>query len=137
MFIWKVMKYFPQTNSEWSEAVISVASFSNFDNLLVKFYFNSGGGNNLYIDDIDIQGSIGTSQEPVNSSIDIFPNPVTDQLFIEGIYERLEIYNIFGELILSGDAKTKLDLSNINNGIYLINIYSGDRSLTKKVTITR
>ena len=134
--LWPSNPFYP-TSQDWDSRTVDLSSYDGESEVSVAFRGIFGGGNNLYIDDIDIQGSIGTSQEPVNSSIDIFPNPVTDQLFIEGIYERLEIYNIFGELILSGDAKTKLDLSNINNGIYLINIYSGDRSLTKKVTITR
>jgi Secretion system C-terminal sorting domain len=65
-------------------------------------------------------------------SIRFYPNPVGDMLYIEnlGSIEKIEIYNIVGEKMLSlPDTRTRkisLNTSNLKTGVYLIKFYGHD-----------
>ena len=64
------------------------------------------------------------------SNIKIFPNPVTNELIIkyqENTNARAEIYSLLGQKLYSlvlKEENTKIDLSNFQNGIYLVSIIS-------------
>jgi hypothetical protein len=79
--------------------------------------------------------SIVTSiPQKVNTSFNVFPNPVSDKLIIEGDYlNAIEIRNLAGQLIdlvLTGEKKyIELDVSSYDTGIYII---TGDRGLSYK-----
>lgn len=74
-----------------------------------------------------------------NHSFKVYPNPVSDQLFIQlstsGSY-NLEVINVLGQLVLTKKdhaSSTTLDVSNLKNGIYFLNIhYSNESSQTIK-----
>lgn len=53
----------------------------------------------------------------------IYPNPVNNYIYIEGIYglKTTTIYNNLGKLILTS-SEAKIDVSNLSNGIYLLKI---------------
>ena len=62
------------------------------------------------------------------SKITLFPNPVTDVLFIGSEYklnfESVNIYNVYGQLVKSCstciDSKTGIDLSELKPGVYFM-----------------
>ena len=47
-------EFIPNDISLWTDNVVDLASYANTSNLLVKFEFTSGLGNDIYIDDIRI-----------------------------------------------------------------------------------
>lgn len=67
-------------------------------------------------------------QNPGNSSnIKIYPNPVTDRLFIE--YESAEIsalkvFSINGKEVLSSTITPELNIENLNPGAYILCLYN-------------
>ncbi len=71
------------------------------------------------------------------SFINIYPNPVTDILFISSKKEyspvaaRLTIYNIIGEAVFQSNFEgfLKIDVSDFEKGIYLIQISSTENKL--------
>ena len=72
-----------------------------------------------------------------NTNLYIYPNPVKDILTITGAYNSLEIYDIYGKLILASDAKKTINVSTLASGIYLVNINSDNIIQTKKITVTK
>jgi len=59
----------------------------------------------------------------------IYPNPVQDYLNIEGLDEsiNIEIYDISGKIIKNKDLELdhhKIDVSDLNKGVYVLRIYS-------------
>ena len=50
----------PSTTSEWQEFTVILTSSYLTENLRLKFVFENDGGNNLYIDDINISGAFNT-----------------------------------------------------------------------------
>ena len=78
-----------------------------------------------------------TDVNETNSNLSVYPNPVKDVLTINGIYKSVEIYDIYGKLVLSSNAKQTIDVSSLADGIYSVNINTNNAITVKKITITK
>ncbi|WP_422105744.1 aryl-sulfate sulfotransferase [Winogradskyella sp.] len=67
-------------------------------------------------------------------STTIYPNPTKDVIHVESnsAIDSVEVYNILGRKVLVTQS-SKVDLSEQPSGVYLIKIYAGQNSLSKKV----
>jgi len=68
----------------------------------------------------------------------VYPNPASDYIKIASteVIDRLEVYSILGNSVISkSNSLDRIDVSTLNPGIYLLNIYSGSKKITKKVVI--
>ena len=76
--------------------------------------------------------------EELISSFNIYPNPVSDKLYIETqtqiLTQTIEIYDAFGrqQLIANGQQPTAIDVSNLNSGVYFIKIKTNEGVITKR-----
>ena len=99
-----------------------------------------GGGNNVYVDDIDIRQGSATAfnHQYKNSKFLIYPNPLKDRLNIDGDYLYLEIYDLAGRLVFT-TKKTDdiIYVTNIDNGTYMLNIYTKEECTVEKITINK
>lgn len=102
---------------------------------------------------ICIEGESGVSEEhcaeiitigieEFENSIKIFPNPAHSQIAVEGKnIQHINIYNVLGQLIETVDvtnAKTDLNVSSYQTGLYIFRIISeNDAVISKKVIISR
>jgi len=68
------------------------------------------------------------------SVVNLYPNPVKDVLFIEGLeFTSVEIYDVKSTLVYSGDNQ-KINLSKLNKGFYLVKINLKDHTyIIKKI----
>ena len=71
------------------------------------------------------------------SSLSVYPNPVKDILTINGMYSSVEIYDIYGKLVLSSDAKQTINVSSLSDGVYFININTNNVITVNKITIAK
>lgn len=57
------------------------------------------------------------------SSVFIYPNPVSNTLFIQGVEDEaiLEVYNLTGKSVIK-DKGTELDVTSLNQGTYILRI---------------
>lgn len=68
--------------------------------------------------------------------ISVFPNPVTDILFIESNtpFKEATIYTILGQEIMSSTIENnQLDVSSLSRGVYLIQMTTADGVFTQKL----
>ena len=78
-----------------------------------------------------------------DTSLKIYPNPASHVLRIEGLSRSkstIELYNALGICVLrekTHSEKTEIDVSRLNDGIYLIKVTSGNKTTTEKVEIKR
>ena len=78
-----------------------------------------------------------------DTSLKIYPNPASHVLWIEGLSRSkstIELYNALGICILREEThseKTEIDVSRLNDGVYLIKVTSGNKTTTEKVEIKR
>lgn len=78
-----------------------------------------------------------------DTSLKIYPNPASHVLRIEGLSRSkstIELYNALGICVLrekTHSEKTEIDVSRLNDGVYLIKVTSGNKTTTEKVEIKR
>ena len=107
---------------------------------------------NFGIDDFSFFGSvalttsIGKVRFDLNSNFTIYPVPSHDGvLFIENRnmldLSKIEVLDILGNVVLVSNAKNeskiKLNLSDMNNGTYIVKMYSGSSVSSKKITLIK
>ena len=77
------------------------------------------------------------SQESLllNQEISLYPNPVVNKLNIDSNLEiqKVEIYNLNGQLVKTFENIENGDISELNSGVYLVKIHSPENSITKKI----
>jgi len=75
-------------------------------------------------------------------ALNIYPNPANSNVWIktETSINRLEVFNITGIKVLAFDiydSSYNLDVSDLNNGIYIVRVYTNDGTAIQKLQITR
>lgn len=65
----------------------------------------------------------------------VSPNPTFGKVMItsKSRIEKIEVYNMLGNEIISSTNSNSIDLSLYQSGIYLLRIYAGDSVLTQKL----
>lgn len=66
----------------------------------------------------------------------LYPNPATHSLTItsQTVIDGVEIYDLTGKIIKrENKIFSDLDISNLKSGLYLVNIFSGNRKMVKKM----
>lgn len=105
--------------------------------LLVDMELDSAG--NVISADFLTNPQTSNVAELTENEISIFPIPATYQLNIEAEAENAtyKLYDISGKLYIQNAFRntTKIDLSKIGKGTYLLNITSEKGSVTKKVIV--
>ncbi len=102
--------------------------------------------NNLYIADQNnyrvrkVSGFTAAVSVPKIQEFIVYPNPSQGPVHISSqkLIRRIEVCNLMGQTILNilvNDFKSKVDLRNEPDGVYLINIYGAEGKGTKRVVI--
>jgi|JI8StandDraft_1071087.scaffolds.fasta_scaffold07714_2 hypothetical protein len=78
--------------------------------------------------------------ETLNQKLKVYPNPATQTLYLDFPGEEKILYRVFdicGREILKGDFfnSTSLDVSQFDNGMYLIHCSSGEGSSIKRIIV--
>ncbi len=138
---------FTPTSSQWSPITVSLASYVGQKNLVLVFRNRNHGGNNLYIDDININTLTGISITERNAQMVIYPSPSTGMFNIKvpedvtgkiqiNIYSNLGVL-VYSEKGINQNGLMRLNLNNVNSGIYSLNIISDKFSKTEKIIIQK
>jgi hypothetical protein len=107
-------------------------------NFAVKFAYAGGLSVTKYVSYVvGSSCSLGLETSPELFEF-YFPNPVNDYLNISSNVkiEKVEIYNLIGNLVLNTTADTdRIDVSNLSKGVYLLTVYSGTQKSVKKLIV--
>ena len=106
------------------------------------------GNSVLYFDNLSLDNLIttGISESTVKkTSFNLYPNPATDIVTLKLDKTNttdltLNIYNIMGELVLSevlNKNKQQINIGDLNNGIYMVEIKSKEWSEKQKLIIQK
>jgi hypothetical protein len=80
-------------------------------------------------------GSVGI-EDVVANQLQIFPNPVKDEIFIKSdlVIEKVEIYSLSGNLLLlENKFNEKISVCALPQGIYLLKVYTDKGVAVSKV----
>lgn len=82
----------------------------------------------------------GLNNVDVNSLSYVYPNPAKDQITFASSFnmERVEIFNMLGQKVYENKVNgiaTTVDVSNLNNGTYMVKIFTEAGLATKKIVV--
>lgn len=138
------------STTQWKQDNISLSSFVNDSNVRFMFRFVAGSGNNIFLDDININGP--TSMQELNNNVEgtvIYPNPVDQNSTIEfdllssGLVS-VKVLDVLGRDVIEvysgklnvGLQKLTLDRSRFpSSGIYLLQISTGESVSTTRFIV--
>lgn len=87
---------------------------------------------------IRIDASTNTA-DPANeaAAIRLFPNPVRDQLTIQGLlpHHHLRVLDVTGRTVYQGPATPSLDLSRLQSGLYFVEIFAGREPIARRKVV--
>ena len=70
------------------------------------------------------------------SAFNIYPNPVSDKLYIETLTQTLtvEIYDVYGrqQSMVNGQQPTVIDVKNLNSGVYFVKVVTSEGETVKR-----
>lgn len=102
-------------------------------NVIFKCYIEPNGYNFKLVDDCNKVGLKNIAP----TFFEIYPNPVSDFLYIKNAkltIENISIYNLLGVLIYSKCySESAIDLQNIPSGVYLIEVKSNNEFYRQKI----
>jgi PKD repeat protein len=136
--------------TEWVTHSINLASYSKITNLYFKFLFTSNGGNALYLDDINISGTLGLNElSNSNINFNLYPNPSENIAYISfNLFSKnnvqVRVIDLLGQeilLVFDGNLSqgqhtlSLLDNQRLVPGIYFICLSVGNDKSIKKLVI--
>lgn len=70
-------------------------------------------------------------------SLSVYPNPVKDILHLNDIYSMVEIYDATGRIVMKLQDANSVSTTSLNDGIYVLRAYQGDRTGVSKFIIQK
>lgn len=144
---------FVPTSSEWVLRTVSLSSIGTSTNVRFKFAFTSGGGNNIYLDDINIGGFTVGINNPLDNigSFNVYPNPTNSsaQISFNLIKDvkllKIKVRNAIGQEVTNvvngqsfnmGKYTLKIDNERkLSSGIYFIEFNADDNIKVQKLIV--
>ena len=86
-------------------------------------------------------GNSSSIHNVIDYSTSVYPNPAKHNITIENInfiINSIDIYNITGQLVMSKNVNsmsTILNISDLEKGVYLLDIKSNNTSIKRKIII--
>ena len=143
---------FTPTSTEWNEKQIDLTAAGNSTNIRFKFTFTSGGGNEMYLDDINIAGNpVGVDEFSSIASFNVYPNPTNSSAQISFNLNKninnlsirvknamgQEVTNVInGQSFNSGKYTLKIDEERrLSAGIYFVEFNADDNVKVQKLIV--
>lgn len=136
--------YVPASADEWTEvSVTNITSDYYVSDFRYKFEFTNDGGNNFYLDHINLypQSMTGISETGAFKGFELFPNPASQQTALTFVSAaqancNIALYDAMGNLVsqvytgalAAGQQTFTVNTAALSAGIYLIRI-TGDETV--------
>lgn len=133
----------PSSPFEWEEKVVPVSGF-NVSGFMFRFVWTSGGGNNIYIDNINLSSNAVSVSENKTDNINVYPNPASTEVIVTWgnlKANTIKVISVTGVEVaaytVGQSEQVKLDIANLNPGVYFVKIEGNGVLETKKVVVNR
>lgn len=85
--------------------------------------------------DIDFCSILSVDDYDIFNEIQLYPNPTSDNITVNSnlTIDKLEVYDLFGKLIISIKESKTITIDNLASGMYFVKIYSDNKIGTKKI----
>src|SRR6185436_16466577 len=136
--------------TQWDADTVNLSSstVSGKPNVRFKFEYSQDSGNNIYLDDINLDGVVGMNEVfSENVKFEVYPNPAQAKAHISfnlsaTDYVELKIFdvtgrevrNLTGQNLEAGEYQYDVD-GTVANGVYYVRLTIGNSSSTKKLVL--
>ncbi len=115
-------------------------TFSNIrvasDTIFISTYAINNDGLTYLFDQVKVTKKLSTGIHPVNNQTPVILNYDKNQLTVVGVEaDRIEIYDIKGQLAAVEEQSNQIKTTSLENGIYIVRIYSREGIYIKKINI--
>ncbi|MFT5435713.1 MAG: hypothetical protein ACI840_000351, partial [Ulvibacter sp.] len=135
----------PSSANDWRNEQIDLTPFLG-ENIMFRFVNINGYGNSTFVDNINVAGVLGISENQLSSTISLYPNPANNRVNIavnDNTYDsiRIKVFNSLGQKLQSTESNGQstnnfsLDVSNLATGLYFINIEADGVTVSKKLLV--
>ncbi|MBI3502087.1 MAG: T9SS type A sorting domain-containing protein [Bacteroidetes bacterium] len=133
------------SSTQWRTETINLSSYLGQSSVLAHFICTNGYGNELYVDNINLSALTSVSEMDMSNYISVFPNPSAGEVYVNvsPVFEKaldFKVTNMFGETVKKfSDASKHIEftLNNLPNGMYFIEIQSGNSKTVKKIMLNK
>ncbi|MEW4922498.1 T9SS type A sorting domain-containing protein [Algibacter sp. 2305UL17-15] len=120
----------------------SLISSENFLNGLMAELFNGGNGDGYASEIVSSSLTLDLIEELIKLDVLLYPNPASHIVNIkpkDGVsITSVELYDVSGKKVLIKlSNENTLNVSNLSDGIYLLNIFSENGSVSKKLIVKK
>jgi len=112
---------------------VLVHTRSNFTSVAILGFnmLHNNYGGDAYYDNFSYEsGTLSVDDVTDASALRIYPNPVADELQIEGIQSediaQVSVYNLNGQQLMERTSVDALDVSGLVSGVYMLNVVTVD-----------
>lgn len=142
--------FIPSSASQWRQETVAISgsTYANKPNVRFKFEYIQNTGNNIYIDDININGIVGLNDAWEQSlNFNVYPNPVKSRSYIEFSLTqrgdiRIDVIDVMGRVV-NEIAESMLDAgeyrfelpAELATGVYTVRLMMDGQSATRRVVI--
>lgn len=141
--------YTPNDPSDWVQSTVTnITSIYHVPGFRFKLEFTSGGGNNIYIDDINLLGApVGMDELVTDGGLVVLPNPMEDQGIVayttlSGGNARVEVIDVLGRplatlhngTLAAGTTRFALP-AGITTGVYFVRVLQNGVARTVRFAV--
>lgn len=143
---------FTPTSSQWRNESVNLTPYIGQTNVLIRFRGTSNYGNNLFIDNVNINTStVGIYESAdITSSMEVYPNPFSTNTTLDINLTstqkvRIDMYNVVGENVYSidkgqmssGNHKVVLSADELPSGVYFVTLTTDEGRISKRIVINK
>jgi PKD repeat protein len=141
--------FIPTDPNQWRQETVNLTSglFSGNGNVRLKFEYTHDTGNNIFIDDLTLEGVVGVDNIENASGMSIFPNPMKTHARLEFTlvsrnHVLITLFDVLGREIKTlaeselPEGNYHFDINDIgSNGVYYVKLQAGEQQMTKKIVV--
>ena len=133
--------FVPSGQSQWELCeVTNITADYAVEDFRFKFWFTGDGGNDLWIDDININGApVGVEELQQGTGLFVLPNPVNEAASVQAVLARggatrVELVDPTGRTVAvlaqgrlaAGAHRWELPVQGLNSGLYFVRLVQDD-----------
>jgi PKD repeat protein len=114
----------PSGTSQWKDNTFTFNStLAAKTNVLIKFHFKSNGGNNIYLDDINVEGTVGVEETKIVNNLNVFPNPMNESAVLSfGLSQEVKNLSVTLRDVLGKEVTKIVNGQSFAAGRYTLSI---------------
>lgn len=142
--------FVPYLASEWRHETVNLNTVAGQPDVLIRFKGTYSYGNNLYIDNVNVSSITGIQENKAIQGVIIYPNPSESNVTVSYYLAQsgnvsIQLTNELGQVVLQenqgtstqGIHKSAISTSNLENGVYILEIKSGNTNNIQKLVVAK